>query len=355
MDSENSNSNSAAASAAAAASDEVDMDAMIDKAVAEAPDPAQPRKRPGRPRKRNTNIPLKVSGIADKPIIEDNVMELTYENPKLFKKIFGLFKGYNVNDVVMVFSPTELRIYAEDHPQKSHQYTTIFGTMMNHYYSKDTYKCCVKRDEMERKFRAFDKNHVRISIILREDDHRSKIHVTVKDNEMDKDNHITIELKQKVINLDTFNHDETNYPLSFVLPSKHFKREIASIGTDSSILTIQKNGSNPLSINYEGAQNRTNFDGSYNNPEKIQLKSKISDDDILSVSVSIQQIKPFSNSAIGDNVKVCVDKFKPICLITEIDKRKIDLPDGTVKEGYACVVKTFSTIKSYGVTINNKK
>lgn len=302
------------------------------------------RKRPGRPRKKNSNIPLKVSGISETPLCPDNVMELTYENPKLFKKIFSLLKGYNVNEAIMIFNPTELKIYAQDHPGKSYIYPTVYGNMMNHYYCKETYQVPVKRDDIERIVRPFDKNHIRISLLLREDDNRSKLHMIVKDDEMDKENHITIDIKKKTIDTNTFNHDESQYPLHFTLSTKHFKREIADIHTKSDTITINKNGSDPLSMSYEG---KTNCDGSYVNSDKIQLHSSISNEDMLAVNIKISQIKPFSNAAIGDNVKLYVDKFKPLCLITEIDKRKLDLPNGHTKDGYACTIKTFTELKQF--------
>ena len=46
------------------------------------------KKRPGRPKKVNINIPVEIRGIVDKPSSDDNVLEVVYQNPKLFKKIF---------------------------------------------------------------------------------------------------------------------------------------------------------------------------------------------------------------------------------------------------------------------------
>jgi hypothetical protein len=62
----------------------------------------------------------------------------------------------------------------------------------------------------------------------------------------------------------------------------------------------------------------------------------------------IPYIKPFSNSNIGDNVLISVDRYGPMSFMTELDRKKIDNSDGTVTEGYVCVVKLFADITRYG-------
>jgi hypothetical protein len=53
--------------------------------------PAQPiaetKKKPGRPKKKIANVPVEVHGIVDKPVNDEDLLELVYCNPTLFKKI----------------------------------------------------------------------------------------------------------------------------------------------------------------------------------------------------------------------------------------------------------------------------
>ena len=123
-------------------------------------------------------------------------------------------------------------------------------------------------------------------------------------------------------------------------------RLINDFDSHSDILTIIKNGTDPLQLTYEEVKKIT-LSTSYNNSDKINLKSTIKDDDILSVSIHTSNIKPFSNASIGDIVYITVDKNKPICFSTKLDKISIEKQDGTYDIGYVCEVSVLSEIKKY--------
>ena len=84
---------------------------------------------------------------------------------------------------------------------------------------------------------------------------------------------------------------------------------------------------------------KISFSSKYKNSDKIKLKSTVDDDDIFSVSVNIDYIKPFANAAIGDNVTVRADKVKNISLSTDVD---------TKPNGFACNLKIFTEIRKHG-------
>ena len=129
--------------------------------------------------------------------------------------------------------------------------------------------------------------------------------------------------------------DDSDYPLKFVLSSKHFKKKISDISKISKELTIIKDGSGPLQLTYDEAV-MINYNGVYPHSEKMFLESKIAPDDTFSVSVSIGYIKPFSNSNFGENIKICASKFGNISMSTNLDR---------TSRGYAVEIKVFTGTK----------
>ena len=56
-------------------------------------------RRPGRPRTQIINVKDIILGVREQANNEKNHMELIYNDPKLFKKIISIFKGYFVDDI----------------------------------------------------------------------------------------------------------------------------------------------------------------------------------------------------------------------------------------------------------------
>jgi hypothetical protein len=130
--------------------------------------------------------------------------------------------------------------------------------------------------------------------------------------------------------------DDTNYPVKFQLNSKYFKAKINHIRDMSPILLIQKSGDDPLQLTFDKAQTvglTSTLDSS-----KINLQSTVDPEDIFSVGVYIDYIKPFSNSCIGDEVFIAADKRKRISFMTRLDQKG---------ERWACWVKIYTDIKEY--------
>ncbi len=300
----------------------------------------EPKKRPGRPPKKRPELSVaEVIGVAPQPVNEDDVIEMVYCNPLVFKKLLLIDKSYDVSEIEMIFEPTGLRMRAKDHLGKSNIYKTISGRCVNYYYCKERIRICIKREYLEKILGNLDKNQYKVTFILKEN-YRSTLYIIVKDCQYDKDKSYEVEViyKPNEPEHEENKDDETNYPIKFVLDSKHFKSEINQVRKMSPILTIQKTGDEPLQFTFDDAK-KLNYNGRYNNPGKIRLESRIAPDDIFSTSVVIDYIKPFSNACIGDDVHIAADKRERICFTTYLDKK----PDGT----NACEVKVFTEIKDF--------
>lgn len=305
------------------------------KPVAEPP---LGKKKPGRPKKKIAEIPVEVHGIVEKPVNDDDVLELVYCNPTLFKKILQLFKAFEVSEAEMNFDAAGLKIIAKDHLGKSTIYTTIDGRCMNLYYCKTPLRICVKNDNLEKILGTLGRNHYKITFVLKEN-YRSTMYLIIKDIEYNNDDlyEIDVVFKPEEQSRVVIRDDDTNYPIKFKISSKHFKTKIGNIRKLSPTFTIQKCGNEALQFTFDKAQ-KVNFTGVYNDSEKISLLSTIAPDDIFSVSVYIDYIKPFSNANIGDEIIISVDKREKMSFTTRLDKKDI---------GWAACIKIFTEIKDY--------
>jgi hypothetical protein len=296
-------------------------------------EPKKERKKPGRPPKKSPSVPIKVHGIKTEPINEGDVLELVYYNPALFKKILTLQKSFNVSEVEFIFDPHGVRIVTKDHLKKSTIYITIDGRCMNMYYCKEVRKICVKRDDLEKIMSTLGRTHSKITFLLKED-YRKILYIIVNDTEYENEDIYEVDVFCSETKTPEIAHDDTDYPLKFKLSGKHFKAKLNNLKKMSTTFTIQHTGGNALQITFDKAP-KINYTGTYIG-DKIELKSTLEEDDIFSVSVVIDYIKPFSNSNIGEEVLIAADKTRPMSFMTRLDHSD---------NGWAACVKIFTEIK----------
>lgn len=297
---------------------------------------------PGRPKKAVPTIPVEVYGIVEQPANPDDVLELVYCNPILFKKIFQLYKSFGSSEIEIIFNHSSVRIEAKDHYKKSTIYSIIDGRCMNLYYCKFPIRICVNRNNIEKAIGALNKNHYKITFVLKEENYRSTMYMVIKDLEYNNDDSYEIGVVFKPENPadGAMKDDDSNYPIKFRVSSKHFKSKINNIRKLSPTFTVQKCGNDPLQFTFDRAQ-IVNWTGVYNDAAKIDLKSSLAPDDIFNVSVTIDYIKPFANSVIGDEVYISADKRKRMSFTSVLDRKDTS---------FAALVKVFTDIKDYRET-----
>lgn len=298
--------------------------------------PAAPvKKGPGRPKKAAPVAPISVHGIVTSPATPGDVLELVYCQPRMFKKLFALYKAFGVNRLEMAFDADGLKITTQDHTKKSTIYVFIPGRSMNLYYCAAPVRVCVNREHLDKVFGTLDKTHSSINFILREN-WRSTMYIVIKENEYSGEDSydIDVEYKPEEQRTETEPDNDTNYPLRFTLTSKYFKTKINTIRKHSNSLTIQKVGNSPLQLT-STAKSRINWTGALPDADKIQFKSTLSPDDIFTVSICIDYIKPLSSSNVGDNIQIAADKSRRMSFTTYLDK---------VENGHAACIKVFTEI-----------
>ena len=303
------------------------------------------KKRPGRPKKLILNVPIEIRGIVDKPSHEDNILEVVYQNPRLFKKLFSLDKAYMANEICMDFTPNSMTITSQNHTKTVIKRCIFQCERLNHFYCKEPISIDIKRETLEKIFRNLDKPHYKITFLL-EKEFNSILRLYIKDYELNSERRYGIETVQKIQRPDETQFDISNYPINFKLPSKSFKHIINNFDVQSDILTIRKNGADsPLQFTYDITK-KVSLSEEYFDADKIDLHSTIEDGDLLSVSIDIINIKPLSNANISEMVFIAVDKIKPICFISKLDRIRLEKED-VLEGGYACDVMVLANIKKF--------
>ena len=307
-----------------------------------APPAKKPGRKPGRPPKNRLNdILVKTHGIVESPSDQANIIEMVYENPTLFRKLFALYKAYDVNEISWHFYPDHVMIpviYRE--PRKISGFIKIDARMLVKYYCKEYTVKTIKREFLDRSLRNMNKNHSQISFVLREEDKNSTMHIIVHDSETGSDMNTAIDLIPPEERNAAAGNNDLDYPLKFTLPSKHFKKLIQDIGASSQVVQVEKHGDDPLLLTYP-QKDKIHAAGVYRDPAKIKLFSKLQSDESFFSKVSTKHVQPFSNSNIGDEVSVAADQEHPLSLTSEIGKKSYTRPDGTTVEGYVCTVKIY--------------
>jgi hypothetical protein len=283
------------------------------------------KKGPGRPR----NKPLKEAperkGIATEPTDEDDDIEVMYAMPILFKKIVSFFKLLAAAQIQIIFRPTEIIMYAQDHHEKSRIRVRIDAAKLNHYYCRRVINIGVNCKDMERIFNKVDKEYNSI-IILSTTGHTQKRITMILKTEMQIDENHMIGLVgtyNHITNEDDFIDD--NYMIQFTLPCKYFKKtinDIKSIASDMSI--TQEDGNSPLEIEYISKNKKIKSNHVVKNKKKINLISNV-DEIAFRVDIKVDYIKPISSAQIADNITIMVDENKAFMTRATIDDGAIEI------------------------------
>lgn len=285
-------------------------------------DVAATKRRVGRPCKTKINKLVALDGIVEFPKDSNNAMELMCHDPGIFKKIIGLLKSYQVDDVEFVFNKDSITLATEDHNKHTKIFKKINGNKLTWYYLDKNRKnnkgdqevrICIARTEIEEIFNSIDKTYDLIKIWISSNDINSEININLHHIPYDADQHFIVPVKQftSVIEKPIIN-DKFDYPIRFTLSTKAFKHYIERMDKLFSKITIKKESKqDPLileaSIN-QGKKMSTIF----NNNEKIFLKDFTNDGDIVSIEMMSEHIVLLSKTTMGDSINIWIDNHKAI-------------------------------------------
>jgi hypothetical protein len=297
-------------------------------------EPPSTRRGPGRPRKPVVKKEIRREGVVASPMNADleptqpsmvHVVELIYDNPTMFRKIFHLLKNMEVSQTRILFEKTLVKMYASDHEGKNQVYIKISGNKMNRYYCEERMEIGLNTAVIDDILQTLTKEHSQIIISITRQYRRSKIKITLSNDEIDDDSVYQIEidgLEPYNWEIEEFLKDEPCYPVRFELPSKYFKKKVADCGKRCNILRIEKTGFENLRFSYNFSDKRGDHDTYLKDSGKINLISSVRKNDIFSTSVWLNHIKRFSSTLISDTVHFSADSERNLIFTIYLDQEE---------------------------------
>lgn len=283
------------------------------------------KKKPGRPRKTPISSKVMSHGIVPKPINSENSMEMVYDKPDTFKKIFHLFNAMSVRDIRMSMDGKSIKFHTSDHLKKSNIQISINCNKLNHYYCDEPSVIYLNPKNMKKIIKVLNKNYIDISLVLAKKTKKSILTIVFK-NELKIDEIREINLIQPTDHVDFKTcFDTSQYPLKFELPCKYFKKMINDIKSFSNVLTISKVGTSNLIFRHRSKDRNVNNVYMVQDESQIKLKSSILPTDIFSSSVQIDYIDPISKSISTNVVHISADTHKDMIFSSVLDNNTIEM------------------------------
>lgn len=284
------------------------------------------KSRAGRPRtKKASNYPI--HGIIDKPIENDKaILEVIYDNPMVFKKIFALFNKYNIETIDVFFTKTSFKLCACNESGTIRIYIEFDGKKLNSYYCVEPIHIYFDSSKFYQMFQYLSKKYSKITFLSYPDSIDESIIMYVYENSMDKMTKIMLDLVGSQKAYPWKEYEEKNKSMEeeelvkFTIPSKDMKDIISEVNkvSDNIEFFIHQSSGN-LTLRTHFTDKRGNYSTTYLDNDKINCKNKLEEDELLSTRFNIDIIKPFILSQIASSFDFVLDSDHNILMIGKID------------------------------------
>ena len=283
------------------------------------------KRKPGRPRKKMLKEPQKRQGIMDKPSSDKNAVELLYDKPSNFNKIGKYWKSLNTDKIRWEFSPKGLKLHTKNYKGTNNVGIMCDGALMNQYYCQETITIGVSFANIEPILNKLDKSYETICFAIKERTKNKILHVILQ-NDVNIPEYFDIEIFidpdiEAEMPKDLFR--DQPYSLEFHLPGKYFKKMISDTKQFDKQWTIEKYGEANLMFTYKLGNGQVKATIVPKNVKDIGLKSTVTKDEIFSVSIYVDTIKPTSSSQLADVIHIKASKDRALCIWADLDEKAV--------------------------------
>lgn len=286
------------------------------------------KKGPGRPKKYKEPPPVEILGIQDKPLIKERNMELIFCNPLTMKKLFSFFIGQS-ETIQCKFKKDKVNILCKDRHNSNRIRITMNGDKMNRYYCDQEFEYGLALTYLEPLNKKLGKQYSEFIWFSEESEIKSKTHIWLKWMYYDKSwNQTNYSLAGNYLHIEDKEFDEYNeeeYPIKFTLKNKIFKDIIGDAGNHNSqyIYIMQEGKDSPLKINYSPTSLRYGSSNPFEDPKEINLESNLKDDELFSVAINVEFLKPIASIMPTEKINFKVSKIKPLIMTAHLDNGAI--------------------------------
>lgn len=261
-------------------------------------------------------------GIVAEPNKSDHVLELVYDVPVNLKKIFTLFKLMDTRDVKMEFRLSGVRICGAGHLKHNFIDLHIDSSKLTQYYCKHNIMMVIDQKNLEKVIQKIDKSYDSIFFIAKQDSYMKELYIVLNDEAQGVKEYHTISL------LETSTGSDDNlvsalpyheYPLSFTLPSKYFKKVVGDISKFSKDFTVERRPNVPLSFPYDSNSKTIDVNHIFTKADLFKINSSLFENDFLSTTVRIEYIQSLATALLSDHINIYVDHENMMVFRTTID------------------------------------
>lgn len=274
----------------------------------------RPRRRgPGRPPKHPPPRPRERRGVVAAPTDPAYLLELVYDQPKVFRDLFGFFKGLHAIDVTVAYGAGGVKFFTRDAGGANRAVADLPGAPMNLYFCAEPAVVHLRRENVEKVFASIDKSFTTIGLVRRRDDANNLV-IVFRDEEIAKESVYRVRLSD-------FAHDEEllgveqmaspaalrAYPIEFRLSVRQLKKTVVDASNYATTLSVEKYGGAPFQFSY--VRDGFMYSELYHDPRKIDMRADLAPGQVFHAEVKIGHIKPLANAMIFDSVRVyCHDE-----------------------------------------------
>jgi hypothetical protein len=286
------------------------------------------KKKPGRPKKNPVNLFLTKEGVVDSPQNsldtpegEKFVLEVLYENPSMFKKILSVFKNMNSKTINIKFTKDKMYFAGMDHLKKNKIISVIYGRRLNRYYCEEEMELDLSACSSKRILQELNKECAIIGFTIMKRQIYNKLVLITKNSEFDIETFTGLDVSKSTFDWDVENiiSSAEEYPLRFDLSFKLFKSKVNIFKSCSDIMSIEKNGGEPLKISAAYNDKRNETSSHFKDDKKINLVSKLEDDELLAISVHLEYVKSVVGTAVSNTISLLLDHNKDIIFEFTLD------------------------------------
>lgn len=236
-------------------------------------------------------------GIVNSPNDSENDMEFFCADVSTLKKAFAVFKAMMSKELIFVFDKDVVQIKGIDHRQKSKILVSFDCKKVFQYYCEKKNTVILQADNIHKIIAIMDKSYTMFKIHIKKRQPTSIIYFTLKNNMCIEESYeVTHVISNDSISDYSLYFSTEEYVMDFYMDCKSFKKLISTAKAFSDVIRIRKVKKENLVFMFDDEENTVKSRHTVTDPEKIKFKSVLCDDEIFSISVTIDYIKPVAYS-----------------------------------------------------------
>jgi hypothetical protein len=247
-------------------------------------------------------------------------MEITYDQPPILKKLFGLFKAMDVRDrITMNVTPQGMNMFVVGHSKKVYTEVDFPGAVAALHYCNAPMSIDLPAAQAELAFQPLNKGCISVSFLL-EGGKKTQIRISMR-MESGATSNRDILLIEPLEEPGAFVYEDMGYPITLRISPATFKEQILAISRIARDGTFQitQAGKTPLAFLYDGKRgglvSRDEIEAS-----DCEVESLLDEHSVVCTALQTEYVSPLSSSQLASKWELKVDNKRPLLIRGELEK-----------------------------------